>query len=215
SGSGVAINYHPARRTPEGQLRVGLIGLGIGTIAAYGRPGDTFRFYEINPQTEQIARKYFSYLHQGNARNEVVIGDGRISLARELISNGPQQFDVLVVDAFSGDAIPIHLLTREAVDLYWQHLKEDGILAVHVTNIHVDLFDVVRQLAEHSGRTAIHIEDYGDNYYESTNDWVLITNNGEFLQDRRVRSSITPWRTKAKPIFWTDDFSNLFEIVDW
>ena len=219
SGTGIAINYHPARQTATGQLRegmrVGIIGLGVGTIAAYGKQGDTFRFYEINSQTEKIARKYFSYLEQGNANNEVVIGDGRISLAREFETNGSQRFDVLVVDAFSGDAIPIHLLTREAADLYWRHLKEDGILALHVTNIYVDLIDVARQLATYSGRTALHIEDYGDNYYESSNEWVLITNNGKFLQDWRVQNASTAWETKAKPILWTDDFSNLFEIVDW
>ena len=119
------------------------------------------------------------------------------------------------LDAFSGDAIPIHLLTQEAVDLYWRHLKEDGILALHVTNIHVDLFDVVRQLAIHSKRTAIHIEGYANRAWDSSNDWVLITNNRAFLQKRVVRQRTTNWQTPPKPVSWTDDFSNLFEVVDW
>ncbi len=214
SGADVAITDHPARDHQD-PMKVGIIGLGVGTIAAYGRNGDTFRFYEINPQVETIARTYFTYLDDGGADNQVVIGDGRISLARELEITGPQQFDVLVVDAFSGDAIPIHLLTAEAVDLYWRHLKEDGILALHVTNIHVDLFDVVRQLAIHSKRTAIHIEGYANRPWDSSNDWVLITNNRAFLKKRIVRQRTTNWQTPPKPISWTDDFSNLFEVVDW
>jgi hypothetical protein len=214
SGAGVAIRLHPRRRARR-ELRVGIVGLGVGTIAAYGKHGDTFRFYEINPQTEIIARKYFSFLSQGSANNEVVIGDGRISLARELETGSSQQFDVLLVDAFSGDAIPIHLLTREAADLYWKHLKNDGILALHVTNIHVDLFDVARQLAQHSGREALHIEDRGNRYYERYNDWVLITNNREFIENRTVRQATISWDGKAKPVLWTDDFSNLIGVVDW
>jgi len=216
SGGGFAINRHPRRRTsPVQNMKVGIVGLGIGTIAAYGKPNDDYRFYEINPQVEELARSHFSYLEDGTAHTRVVIGDARISLTRELESSGSQQFDVLIVDAFSGDAIPIHLLTREAVDLYWKHLKKDGILALHLTNFHVNLLGVARQLADYSGRKALYIEDEGDNYYETSNDWVLITNNEKFLKDQRIRSATTDWPSTVRPALWTDDFSNLFEAIDW
>jgi hypothetical protein len=138
SGISLAIRRHPQyfRGTnPEEGIRqqglhVGNIGLGVGTIAAYSRPGDTYRFYEINPDVNRIAREYFTHLKDAKGTLQVVIGDGRISLERELANNNRQLFDVLAVDAFSGDGIPIHLLTREAFALYWEHLRPGGILAV-------------------------------------------------------------------------------------
>ena len=216
SGAGIAIELHPKRSVePVQSMKVGVIGLGIGTINAYGRPGDDYRFYEINPQVERLARNHFTYLSDGYASSKVIIGDGRISLARELLTSGSIQFDVLVVDAFNGDAIPVHLLTREAVDLYWEHLNEDGILALHITNFHLNLLNVAIQLAEHSGRKAFHILDDGDNYYENSNDWVLITNNEKFIGKLRKQPTTVPKELQNNSLLWTDNFSNLFDVLIW
>ena len=216
SGAGIAIEQHPGRSTEPGRgMNVGVIGLGIGTIGAYGRPADDYRFYEINPQVEVFARDHFTYLSDGDARSAVIIGDGRISLARELLTSGSNQFDVLVVDAFSGDAIPVHLLTREAVDLYWEHLKEDGILALHITNFNLNLLNVAIQLAEHSGHKAFHIDDEGDNYYENSNDCVLITNNEKFIEKIHKQPTTLPEGLPKNSYLWTDNFSNLFDVLIW
>ena len=218
SGVALALNNFPSRKhkeTAKSAIRVGTIGLGVGTVAAYGKPKDVFRFYEINADVESIARKYFRYLDNSNADIDIVIGDGRRTMQRELETSGSQQYDIIVVDAFSGDAVPIHLLTQEASDIYWQHLHENGILALHITNFHVDLSDIVRHMAIHANKEAIYIEDEdrGDGYNSS--DWVLITSNHAFLNDHTVRSFQDDWYHELKPIIWTDDFSNLFKVVKW
>lgn len=141
---------------------MGVIGLGVGTIATYAEPGDRFRLYEINPQVEQLARVYFTYLADCEGEESVILGDARISLERELSESGSEKFDALFVDAFSGDSIPIHLLTREAFALYFQHLKPDGVLAVHITNLHLDLSDPVRNLAKQFGWSAFRVDDTPD-----------------------------------------------------
>jgi spermidine synthase len=223
SGISLAIRRHPQyfsvnNRENGGRqegLHVGNIGLGVGTIAAYSRPGDTYRFYEINPDVDRIAREYFTLLKDAKGAQQVVLGDGRISLERELVNNNRQQFDVLAVDAFSGDGIPIHLLTREAFALYWEHLRPDGILALHITNYHFDFSPVIRALARELGKRAVWIADAGDaqkgNYYS---DWVLVTSNKTFLKDPYVYSRFEPWPTlRHREILWTDDYSNLFGVV--
>ena len=219
SGISLALNHYPSRRledTEKRGMRIGVIGLGIGTIAAFGQPDDYIRFYEINPDVESIARKHFYYLDSCKAEIEVAIGDGRRLLQDELETNGSGQYDVIVVDAFSGDSIPVHLLTLEASDLYWQHLKENGILALNISNLHLDLTDVVRQMAAHAHKEAIFTEDSGfaSRFYDS-NAWVLITSNKDFLSYTILKAFRTDWRHKLKPVIWTDDFSNLFEVVEW
>ena len=154
SGVGKALN-----RRSGSPKRVGVIGLGAGTLAAYGKAGDFFRFYEINPLVLNIANKSFSYLRDTPARTDIVIGDARLSLAAEM----PQQFDVLAVDAFSGDAIPVHLLTKEAFALYLRHLKPDGVLAIHTSNTYLDLAPVVQLLADDAGYPARLISNGDDN----------------------------------------------------
>src|SRR5207249_4326026 len=139
SGAGVALR----EMGNKGPLKIGVIGLGAGTIAGYGRPGDVFRFYEINPLVRNLATGVLHYL-SCTAQSSVARGDARLTLERET----PQNFDVLVVDAFTGDAIPIHLLTKEAFQLYWRHLKPNGVLAVHVTNTYVKLAPIVARAAE-------------------------------------------------------------------
>src|SRR6185436_3679823 len=148
-GSGVelAIDHHP-RRTGGSHLAIGAIGLGVGTIAAYGLPADTFRFYEINPDVERLARRYFTFLADSKATVEVALGDGRLALERDVAAwAGVHRYDVLVADAFAGDAIPVHLLTVEAMALYWQALKDDGVLAVHVSNRYLNLTRVISGIA--------------------------------------------------------------------
>ena len=223
SGISLALGRHPKQfkrnnlgdGARQGGLHVGIIGLGVGTIATYSRPGDIFRFYEINPDVDRIAREYFTYLKDGKGAQQVVIGDGRISLERELVNNIRQQFDILAVDAFSGDGIPIHLLTREAFALYWDHLRPGGILALHITNLHFDFSPVIRALAREIGKRAVWIKDHGEQErgtYDS--DWVLVTSNNRFLNDALVYTRIRPWPTlRQKEILWTDDFTNLFRVV--
>ncbi len=149
SGGGMAIISHPKRNQA---MRVGVLGLGVGTMASYGQVGDMYRFYEISPQIIDLAQGeggYFSYLSDSQALIEVVPGDARLSLEGELYTSGSQDFDVLILDAFSSDSIPVHLIDREAFDIYLQHLAPNGILAVHITNRHLDLLPVVWTLADH------------------------------------------------------------------
>ena len=154
AGAGLAIRD----KQKLGPVRVGVIGLGVGTIAAYGRAGDYFRFYEINPLVEQLARGEFRFLCDSKARTDITLGDARLSLERQ----EPQNFDVLVVDAFSSDSIPVHLLTREAMELYFHHLKADGTLAFHISNRYLDLQPVLREEAKASGKVARLVETPGD-----------------------------------------------------
>jgi hypothetical protein len=205
SGVGVALTQCCANAK-----RVGAIGLGTGTLAAYGKTSDYFRFYEINPQVVSIAQSSFSYLRDSPAHIDVVLGDARISLQSE----APQQFDVLVVDAFSGDAIPVHLLTREAFVLYLRHLEPDGVLAVHTSNTYLNLPPVVQLLAADAGCDTRFITD-DDEHRKliDSSDWVLVTRNRRFLDavDSSVMSE--PISVPANLRLWTDDFNNLFQIL--
>jgi spermidine synthase len=150
SGIGRAIQHHPARAAGA-PLRIGVIGLGAGTIAALGTRGDRITFYEINPQVVELARDYFTFLKESEADIATVPGDARLSIEQEVNTGPVDRLDVLAVDAFSGDAVPVHLLTRESAALYWRALREDGVLAVHTTNRHLDLTPVVRGMAEATG----------------------------------------------------------------
>lgn len=193
----------------SGPVRVGVIGLGAGTLAAYGRPGDYFRFYEINPLVLRLARTWFTFLKNSKARVDVALGDARLALESE----PPKNFDVLAVDAFSGDAIPVHLLTREAFALYFRHLKPDGVLAVHVSNKHLDLKPVVRTAAEalHKEARMIETEDEDNNVFGAT--WVLVTANPAFFDGPIVRVAAVPVQSPRHVRLWTDDYSNLFTLL--
>lgn len=220
SGIGSVFTVHKARTSSEPQpMHVGVIGLGVGTIASYGLEGDRFRFYEINPQVEEMAREHFTYLSDCEGEETVVLGDARITLEEEWNKSGSNQFDVLVVDAFSGDSIPIHLLTEESFDLYFRHLKDDGILAVHISNLHLNLSDPVRNLADRAGREAIEIvynpREAGDDYHSYYSDWILITKDKEFIQAADDLGYTWEWVDEPKPVIWTDDYSNLLQVVEW
>ena len=206
SGVGMAIR----EGFPRGPERVGVIGLGTGTLASYGRPGDYYRFYEINPLVIQIARSQFTFLNNCKASLGVALGDARLSLERE----EPENFDVLAVDAFSGDSIPIHLLTREAFDLYFHHLKPTGVLAVHVSNKYLDLQPVVHRLAAdmHLRDGMIDTEDDDANaVFGST--WVLVSARRDFFDQPMIHAALARADNKLKLRMWTDDYSNLFQIV--
>jgi len=195
-------------------LNVGIIGLGAGTLAAYGKPQEYYKFYELNPAVKDFAQQHFSYLNKSKAIVDIALGDGRSLLQQELSEYGSQDFDVLVVDAFSGDAIPTHLLTEQAFKLYWQHIKRKGILALHISNTHIDLTALTRSLATTVNKQAIYIKTQADNTSENDAQWVLITNNQQFLTSYSVRQFITPWPQSAmKEVIWTDDYSNLLLVL--
>jgi hypothetical protein len=205
SGVGLALRF-----CCDGPKRVGVIGLGTGTTAAYGKARDTFRFYEIDPQVVRIANGWFSYLKQTPATTEIVLGDARLSLESE----PPQEFDVLVVDAFSGDAIPVHLLTREAFALYSRHLKPNGVLAVHISNTYVDLAPVVKLLAEDANYAYREITSGDDDPgLISAADWVLVTRNQEFLNIPETFAGSQNIEVPEKLRVWTDDDNNLFQVL--
>jgi hypothetical protein len=210
SGLGLVLNnYHPANR------RVGVIGLGTGTIAAYGQPGEVFRFYDINPDVQTIASGWFSFLKDSRAQIQVVLGDARVQLERELAAGHAQNFDVLAVDAFSSDAIPIHLLTAECADLYRRHLKPDGALLLHISNKSLDLQPVARGMAEHLGWQATFINnDDVPERGEYGSDWVLISRNQALLDTGAIRDEDTAWeKPEEKPMVWSDDFSSLWKVL--
>jgi hypothetical protein len=214
SGVGLSLLNHPSR---PGDLRVGALGMGIGVIASYGQPRDVFRFYEINPDVIRIAEGeggYFSYLDDSQAEIQIIPGDARISLERELLSNGPQDFDLLVLDAFSGDTIPLHLLTKEAFEIYLQHLKQDGIMAIHVSNRYFDLYLEAYRLADAFDLAAARIEDRGDGVQSYDSIWMLLTRDRAFVELPAVagRSAERPSIPASLPV-WTDDFSNLLQIL--
>lgn len=205
SGVGLAL----AHCCPNAK-RVGAIGLGAGTLAAYGKTSDYFRFYEINPQVISIAKSSFSYLRDSPARIDIVLGDARLSLQGE----APQEFDVLAVDAFSGDAIPVHLLTHEAFALYLRHLKPDGVLAVHTSNSYLNLPPVVRLLAGDAGCDAQMITNDDDHRkLIDSSDWVLVTRNKRFLDSIDTTAMTEPIAVPPGLRVWTDDFNNLFQIL--
>jgi hypothetical protein len=204
SGIGLAIAHTKA----QGK-KVGLIGLGAGTLAAYGREGDVYRFYEINPQIIRIAQTEFTFLHDSRAHIDIVQGDARLSLEKE----NPQDFDVLAVDAFSGDSIPVHLLTREAISIYLRHMRPEGIIAFHVTNRFLALAPVVQRLAMDHGLHAALIHDDAVGSALHRTDWVLVTRDERVLQHDEIQRATRPISQIPGLGIWTDDFNNLFNVL--
>jgi spermidine synthase len=181
-------------------------------MASYGAEGDFYTFYEINPNVREIAQTQFTYLQDTPAKKTIELGDARISMERQ----EPQEFDVIVLDAFSGDAIPVHLLTKEALELYYRHLKKDGVIAVHVSNRHLDLNPVVYGLAKHFQTRLTEVHNSDDNGWgEAASDWILLTQNLEFLNSESIREhgEDVPPPDKVIPL-WTDQYSNLFQIME-
>ena len=214
SGVGLAIANHPAR---PGPLRVGALGLGIGIIASYGQPGDVYRFYEINPDIIRIAQGEdgrFSFLRDSDADIQIVPGDARVSLEREWAASGSQRFDLLVLDTFSGDTIPLHLLTQEAFAIYQQHLNPGGVIAINVSNRIFDLSQAVYRLADEFQLSAVLIEHPGDRLQSYDSLWMLLSRELAFLQLPAIASRSTPRpASQAAARLWTDDYSNLLQII--
>ena len=206
SGVGIAIRD---KQLADGRMRVGVIGLGTGTTAAYGRAGDYYRFYEINPLVRGIAETDFTFLKGCPCELDVAIGDARLSLERE----APENFDVLAVDAFSSDSIPVHLLTREAMQLYFRHLKPDGILAVHISNRYLDLRPVVDGTSRATGLIArLVVNGDNDDRDVLSSEWVLATAPVPGFDANIASRSIIIDSVKTVRL-WTDEYSNLFQIL--
>jgi hypothetical protein len=241
SGIGRVMRFYQS--APSSSVRVGAIGLGTGTMAAYARPQDHFIFYEINPEVLNISRQYFTFLDdaekrmpRGSERLQIVMGDARLALERDSsAAAGPTQFDVIVLDAFTGDAIPTHFLTREAADIYRRHLAAGGALAIHITNRFLDLTPVTRGLADYLGLSFIEIESprEKDKGLEFA-DWAILTANKKLLAALKQTATAAPTveptplaaddylsgspppvkeKTPRPPLLWTDDFSDLFRIL--
>jgi spermidine synthase len=218
SGIGLTLLNHPRRRAENAAdrtLRVGVIGLGTGTLAAYAQPGDLFRFYEINPAVIGLVagdRPYFTFLQQSPARMEVIEGDGRISLERELQMGLPQRYDVLVVDAFTSDSIPVHLLTREAMEIYLKHLREPrSVLAFHISNQLLDLRPLTEQLAREFGLSRAYVKAPGLGVVLSENEWVLLSRSKEVLEQPAIAKAALAVQPRSVRL-WTDDYSSLLQL---
>ena len=209
SGVAIGITSLPKPR------RVAIVGLGAGTIAAWGREGDTYTFYEINPDVEAIARKWFTYLQDSKAHTKVVLGDARIQLRQELEAGHKHDYDFIAVDAFSSDAIPIHLLTAEAGDLYRDRLAPGGILALHISNRSINLEPVTRGLAKHLGWQARMVVGLADpKIGESSSRWVLLTEKRETFENTNIRDTILGWGGPKEPVvYWTDDFASPWPLI--
>jgi spermidine synthase len=208
SGLGLALRF-----CCQGRARnIGVIGLGVGTIAAYGQAGDRIRFYEINPAVTPVAQNLFTYLRDSGAQVSIVDGDARSSLSHEQAQN----FDVLVVDAFSGDAIPLHLLTAQAMNLYKRHLAPGGIIAFHISNQHVDLEAEIAQLAKAAGMDVRRVSSFANEQRgEFTATWMLLTDNPNFLSQPEVASRVRQPMEDSKVHLWTDDYSSLLPLLRW
>jgi len=188
--------------------RIGVIGLGTGTLAAYGRPGDLIRFYDINPAVVGVSDREFTYLHDSAARIEIALGDARLSLERE----NPQRFDLLAVDAFSSDAIPVHLLTREALGVYLRHMRPGGVIAFHTSNRYVNLPPVIERLARERHLIARIVDDDDSDRFNTPNSWVLVSASALIFATPELASSAQALpATASRP--WTDDFSDLLAFL--
>ena len=195
----------------KGPIRVGVIGLGAGVLNAYARADDMYRIYEINPLVERIAQTEFDYFAHSPADKSILLGDARLTLEGQ----ASQQFDVIAVDAFSSDAIPIHLLTREALATYFRHLKPTGILAVHISNRYLDLAPVCALGARDFKKIATIVADDGsENDFELPSTWVLLTSDRAWFQSHRFDDA--DFSTAVAPANfreWTDNYSNIFQIL--
>lgn len=190
-------------------IKAGVIGLGVGSIAGYGRKGDLYRFYEINPKVIELANTYFTFLSDTPATTEIILGDARINLEKEPTQN----YDLLVIDAFSGDSIPVHLLTIEALDQYFRHLKDDGVLVFHITNRYLNLTPVMKTLANYFNKQVCLIKyepKDGENGFRS--EWIIIPNKREFLESPKLFNKVDITSPKNFQI-WSDDYSSLISIM--
>ena len=207
SGVGRALeSMHPSTRP----LKVGIIGLGSGTLAVYGSKGDTYRFYDINPAVIGIANHDFTFLKYSDAQIQTPLGDARLNLERE----PPQEFDLLAIDAFSSDSIPVHLITFEALGIYRKHMKPGGIIAFHVTNRFLNLIPVVQRLAEAHGLYAAVISDEPEeDTLASRSDWVLLSESESALEVQQIAEAAEQSEPRNDWRLWSDDFNNIVQVL--
>ncbi|GHC50477.1 hypothetical protein [Roseibacillus persicicus] len=219
SGVELAIQRHPRRLShPPRPLRIGVLGLGAGTVAAYGEKGDLVRFYEINPAVVNYSlgeEPYFSYLANSPATTEIQEGDARLTLARELAAGEPGRFDVLVLDAFSSDSVPAHLLTREAFELYQNCLRdEESVIAINISNRFLDFRDLIGSQSELLGYFPLIVQVRELSITKTPSSWIILSKHYPFLQDEVVIERAFP-NIPQHEVIWTDNFSNLFQILRW
>jgi spermidine synthase len=216
--SGYGRLFAALNETRPAPRRIGIVGLGAGVVAAYGRAGDAMTFYEISAEVIEIERREFTFLRDSPATDEIVVGDGRLSLEKELKSPGPRGYDVLGIDAFAGDSIPMHLITREAMALYVRHLAPDGVIVFQATNRYVDLAPVIKRLAAEQGMEAVLISDWpesreGVDYWMSATDQVLVTRNSKLLQHPRILEASERIEERFDLPTFTDARHNMFRIL--
>lgn len=207
--SGVGIVLSSFKSTQ--MRRVGLIGLGVGTLASYGNEGDKFKYYEINPAVVATAKAHFSYLADSNADVEIILGDARLSLERE-VSNS---FDIITLDAFSSDAIPVHLMTLEAFKLYLHHIAHDGIIVIHISNNHLDLAPVISAISANLGLMGVMVRDAGNAQFGSfLSTYIILARDGAAIKNLPFKqASISSLPISHNDYLWRDDYNNLFSIL--
>jgi len=204
SGVGLAMQHHHVGQ----KRRIGVVGLGVGTLAAYGQQQDLLRFYEINPEVIRLAEQYFTFLKDTKSQTDMILGDARLSLEHE----SAQNYDILVLDAFSGDAIPTHLLTKEAARLYKRNLSDDGILCIHISNLHFDLRPVVLGLANDVGMHSVCIQSAADKSQGTTLcHWMLLSRQP--IPDAIVSRAEELDELGETELLWTDEWSNLLSVL--
>jgi len=215
-----------------GGRQIGIIGMGVGALAGYGRRADEIVYYEIDPEVVYVARDsgHFDFLQESRAQIEIVLGDGRLSLEREAQELGSRQFDVFVVDAFTSDAIPVHLLTQEAFRVYVQHLRPDGVIAIHVSNRHLRLSPLVSRLGESVGLHSLQVKNLNiPGYLSGQSSWVLLSRDAREIDhlERKIRARMRYAGVKESEVMlarpdaadlegaplWTDDFSNILSVL--
>jgi hypothetical protein len=219
-GTGIGVIVAELRKVLDEQnrpLRAGIVGLGVGAMSAYIRPGDRITFFEINPEVVRIAKEYFSYWENTPGIKAIRLGDGRLSLEREVREGGHPPLDLLVLDAFTSDAIPLHLLTLEAFKIYFDRMAPDGVLAVHISNRHLDLGPLVKGMAASFGKEAVLLdtnEDKEDEKEEDSATWVLVSGDPNFSRRPAFQEMASPWPPQSPSLIFTDDYSNLFQLLD-
>src|SRR5262249_43725650 len=216
SGIGLFLAAQPPCLPPCSRL-YGIVGMGVGTLAAYGDPGTRIRFYEINPQLMDYSLSqspYFTFLRHSPAKIEIVLGDGRLSLEEELNEHGPQKFDLLVLDAFNSDSIPIHLLTEEAFQLYLRHLRgPDSVLAFNISNKSLDLSPVLLSHARRNNLFIVRLNKPQGPGVDDVSNWILMSASRRSLDLPGFQGHIAALPPPDQALRWTDDYSNLFEVL--
>jgi hypothetical protein len=226
SGIGFANRYLPQRHDPNYAFRLGIVGLGTGTMAVWANdvetaaarkssPNDAVYFYEIDPNVITLAESHFSYLQDARDRGvdvEISLGDARLVMEKQLSDGHPQAFDILAIDAFSGDSVPMHLLTKECFEIYQQHLKSDGVLAFHISSRYLNLRPVVQALADEFGYEMMLIRKKKNDLGESSSRWALLTKNPRFYRLPRVMQAHQE-DSEVEPVLWTDDYSSLLNAL--